>query len=162
MPEIPDNALLRVQRYTLYPDESPDRYVVGLSLELPNGRQTYQEQTIPLTEAEGMTQAEIRDAAIQQAQPALEAWAADHASAPPFLGDGEPWSDVEDRLIPAWEVGLYWGTTAEYDAYDGDADYGGRKSRHEGTVYQTIAGQGHVAQAANWSPPQTPALWEEV
>ena len=157
---IPDDATLRVQRFTLYPDEEPDRYVVGFSLILPNERQNYWEKHVLLADAEGMTQEEVRDAAIQSAHEAMETWAAQNADAPGFLGDDEPWTEVEGRLIPEWEVGLFWGTEAEYDAHTGDEPYGGRTARYEGTTYQTIEGQGHVAQAANWSPDLTPALWE--
>jgi hypothetical protein len=160
MPDIPDNATLSVRRFELYPDDNPNRYVVGISLELPNGRETYREQGVPLTDAESMSQEEIRDEAIQESRDALEAWAAQHAEAPAFVGGEESWSDVEQRLIPQWEVGLFWGTQAEYDAHDGSEEYGGRKARYDGTVYQTIDGQGHVAQSPDWTPPSTPALWE--
>lgn len=162
MPNIPDTASLTVRRFETYPEENPDRWVIGITLELPNSRTEYREHTIPMTDAQGMTNEEIRDAAIQALKPDLETWAGNNAAAPPFVSNPEQWSNVEARLIPAWEVGLYWGTQAEYDAYTGDAEYGGRRAFHEGTVYETIDGQGHVAQSPDWTPPNTPALWQEV
>jgi len=62
---------------------------------------------------------------------------------------------------PEWEPGVFYGTQSEYDAYTGEAGYGGREALYEGTTYQTIDGQGHVSQVG-WEPPNVPSLWEQT
>ena len=160
---IPDEAVLRVTRFELYPPEDPTVYAVAVTLTLPNERATSAGTNVPLSEADGLTNEEIRDAAIQDMHDTLETWADAHKDAPSFIGDPEDWGNVSGRLIMEWAVGYYWGSEADYDAYvdgGGTNPHGGDQSRYQGTVYDVV--QPHSSDAPNWNPVDSPALWTEA
>lgn len=74
---------------------------------------------------------------------------------------GQVFDIPEDLPAPRWLLGLFYGTEAEYESYEGPVAYGGREASIGGVAYQTIDGQGHVA-LTTYKPTDAVSLWEAI
>jgi len=78
---------VKIVKFKLYPEDDPTGYVVGLSVELDNGRSFYRDSLVNLKDSKGKTDEEIAQIAYADLKKGIETTAEVEGAKSSIIGE---------------------------------------------------------------------------